>query len=44
MALGSPTAIVETSAGNFQWSYRLSPAVPKAALIEIEGILVLTTR
>ena len=31
MALGSPTAIVETSAGNFQWSYRLSPALPKAA-------------
>ena len=30
MALGSPTAIVETSAGNFQWSYRLSRPVAVA--------------
>ena len=27
MALGSPTAIVETSAGNYQWTYRLSQGV-----------------
>jgi P4 family phage/plasmid primase-like protien len=27
MALGEPTAIVETSAGNFQWVYRLATSV-----------------
>ena len=27
MALGAPTAIVETSAGNYQWTYRLSHGV-----------------
>lgn len=29
LALGKPTAIVETSAGNFQWSYRLSRPIVK---------------
>lgn len=29
-ALGPPTAVVETSAGNFQWTYRLSEPVPVA--------------
>jgi len=28
LALGHPTAIVETSAGNFQWTYRLSEEIP----------------
>lgn len=28
MMLGTPTAIVETSASNFQWVYRLSEAIP----------------
>jgi hypothetical protein len=31
LALGDPTAIVETSLGNFQWSYRLTAPVPVAA-------------
>ena len=31
LALGRPTAIVETSAGNFQWVYRLTAAVAVAA-------------
>ena len=30
MALGAPTAIVETSAGNYQWTYRLSHGVAVA--------------
>lgn len=28
LALGGPTAVVETSAGNFQWTYRLATPVP----------------
>ena len=28
LALGSPTATVETSSGNFQWTYRLAKPVP----------------
>jgi hypothetical protein len=31
LALGAPTAVVETSAGNFQWSYRLATPVLTAA-------------
>ena len=30
MALGEPTAVVETSAGNYQWTYRLATPVPVA--------------
>ena len=36
LGLGNPTAIVETSAGNYQWTYRLEAASPGRCL---EGLL-----
>jgi len=43
LGLGEPTAIVETSAGNFQWTYRLATPVPKndwkAFFAEVERLV-----